>query len=471
MNEEISSFSGEHKSFKDSAKAFFIAIRQQIRTLTSLKDDLDVESTRFSVEKSIEFKGANVWILAFAIILASVGLDTNSTAVIIGAMLISPLMGPINGIGLSIGIMDSELLKKAVKNFIIMMIISLIASTFYFLISPLGDAQSELLARTRPTIFDVIIAFAGGWAGIVAISRKEQPFAIISGVAIATALMPPLCTAGFGLASGQFRFFLGAFYLFFLNSVFIALATFLFSKLLHFPHISYIDAKKRRKVAQHITLFTILTLVPSIFMAVNVVRETAFNNNVIHFIQDIQTYSVMDSVQIINVQKKYHRNEKSITISLVGKPLSKDAKAILNEQLATHGLSDAKLNLKETHFSEQANGENHFVLSEWMDEKDRQLTLKEDKIQELETQIHNLQNNPEKYTKIAKEILVQYPEIEEVSIADMSFCMQAHLKTNMLPTVYIKWKTEISQDRKTQFANWLKMRLEVEKLRMIEEKQ
>ena len=192
---------------------------------THLKDDTDYDATVKYISDSVEFRGVNLWVLAFAIIVASVGLNMNSTAVIIGAMLISPIMGPITGIGLAVGILDEDLLKKSLRNFLIMVAISLVTSTLYFLVSPLSEAQSELLARTRPTIFDVIIAFFGGLAGIVATSRRTQPITIISGVAIATALMPPLCTAGYGLATWQFRFFGGAFYLFFIiiirNYIFI----------------------------------------------------------------------------------------------------------------------------------------------------------------------------------------------------------------------------------------------------------
>ena len=181
-----------------------------LRQYTQLRDDTDYEATFDSISKSVVFRGVNVWVLFFAIIVASVGLNVNSTAVIIGAMLISPLMGPITGIGFAVGTFDEQLLRKSLKNLAFMVFISLVASTLYFLISPINDARSELLARTQPTIFDVFIAFFGGLAGIVASSRKSQSITVISGVAIATALMPPLCTAGFGIATGQIWYFLGA---------------------------------------------------------------------------------------------------------------------------------------------------------------------------------------------------------------------------------------------------------------------
>ena len=192
------------------------------------------------IKQSVVFRGANLWILMFAIMVCSVGLNVNSPAVVIGAMLISPLMGPIMGVGLGVGINDFELIVKALKNLGIAAGISVITSALYFWISPLNDAQSELLARTAPTLWDVLIALFGGLAGIVAGSRKEKSNAI-PGVAIATALMPPLCTAGFGLATAQWNYFFGAFYLFFINSVFISLSTYLIVRLLRFKPKEFLD--------------------------------------------------------------------------------------------------------------------------------------------------------------------------------------------------------------------------------------
>lgn len=244
-----------------------------LKEKANIHEDSDIESTVLNIQKDVEFKGVNIWILAFAIIVASVGLNVNSTAVIIGAMLISPLMGPITGIGLAIGTNDFDLLRKSLVNLGIMVGISLTASTAYFLVSPLSDAQSELLARTTPTIFDVFIAFFGGLAGIVASSRKGGKFTVVAGVAIATALMPPLCTTGYGLATGQFNFFFGAFYLFLINSFFIALATFLMVRYLRFPKKIFMDPKRERRVKQSIMFFSILTmakrLIPGYWMRIS----------------------------------------------------------------------------------------------------------------------------------------------------------------------------------------------------------
>lgn len=211
-----------------------------------LESDLDDFNTIHKIiENDIVFKGTNMWILVFAIIIASVGLNMNSTAVIIGAMLISPLMGPINGMGYSIATYNFELFRRSVKNFIFAVVASLAASTTYFAISPISTAHSELLARTSPTIYDVLIALFGGLAGIVAISSRKKGN-VIPGVAIATALMPPLCTAGYGLATAQFQYFFGAIYLFTINTVFIAISSVAISQILKFPITTLVDEAREK---------------------------------------------------------------------------------------------------------------------------------------------------------------------------------------------------------------------------------
>ena len=231
-----------------------LAIKKFLNEYLDLrKDKYNELETIESIRKGVEFKGANLWILIFAIFMASLGLNVNSTAVIIGAMLISPLMGPIMGIGLAVGLNDFELMKRSLKSFLITTAFSVATATIYFLFTPLNEAQSELLARTSPTIYDVFIALFGGLAGVVALSTKDKGN-VIPGVAIATALMPPLCTAGFGLATGNLIYFLGAFYLYFINSVFISVATFIGVRVMHFQRKEFVDKAKEKKVRQYIVL-------------------------------------------------------------------------------------------------------------------------------------------------------------------------------------------------------------------------
>ena len=253
--------------------------------LESEVDDFD--KIHQNIEKDIIFKGTNLWILMFAIIIASVGLNMNSTAVIIGAMLISPLMGPINGMGYSIATYNFPLFRKAIKNFTFAVIASLIASTAYFAISPISTAHSELLARTSPTIYDVLIALFGGLAGIVAISSRHKGN-VIPGVAIATALMPPLCTAGYGLASGQFYYFFGAFYLFTINTVFIAISSIIISQILKFPIRTIVDVNQKKNVTRWTSFIIILVLIPSIYFGYDLVKNEKFIENATKYVNSIR---------------------------------------------------------------------------------------------------------------------------------------------------------------------------------------
>jgi uncharacterized hydrophobic protein (TIGR00271 family) len=250
-------------------------IKKWLRFL-DLKSDADnADEIHQTIKNGIIFKGTNLWILVFAIIIASVGLNTNSTAVIIGAMLISPLMGPINGMGYSIATYDFVLFRRALKNFAFAVGASLLASTIYFSISPLSTAHSELLARTSPSIYDVLIALFGGLAGIVAISSRHKGN-VIPGVAIATALMPPLCTAGYGLATAQFPYFFGAFYLFTINTVFIGISSVLFSQILNLPIRTIVEPEQKRRVNRWITVVITITIIPSLYFGYLLVEKERF---------------------------------------------------------------------------------------------------------------------------------------------------------------------------------------------------
>ena len=265
-------------------KLLLTAIKDYFAELFNLQQDKEHESiTIAEIKKGVVFRGANLFILIFAILIASIGLNVNSAAVIIGAMLISPLMGPIMGIGLGAGINDIELIKKAMKNLGIAVLISVLTSTLYFYITPLHEAHSELLSRTYPTLWDVMIAFFGGLAGIIAGSRREKTNAI-PGVAIATALMPPLCTAGYGLANANWEFFFGAFYLFFINSVFISVSTFLIVRFLKYPKKTFADIADERRVRVYISIFVFVTIIPSVYLAYLLVKYTVFEQHARNFI-------------------------------------------------------------------------------------------------------------------------------------------------------------------------------------------
>ena len=307
-------------------------------------DDVDPASAAERIKGAIWFKGPNAWILAFAIVLASVGLNVNSTAVIIGAMLVSPLMGPIIGTGLALGTNDLDLLKSAAKNLLVMVLISLAASTLFFIISPLDLVNpTELEARTSPTIYDVMIALFGGLAGILENSRKERG-TVLSGVAIATALMPPLCTAGYGLAHLNMHFFLGALYLFIINSVFIALATYLMVKYLRFRTVSGIDestAKKRRNI---IAAVLVVVLSPSLWSAFNLIRDNNFERNVKAFVQENRIVAKRTYITDYNVQKRHAQ------LSISGEPLTDSLRTALLDKAANYRIKPGRITITEHTF-------------------------------------------------------------------------------------------------------------------------
>ena len=439
-----------------------------IKSLASIAEDTDSETTVANIIKGVEFRADNIWVLFFAIIIASVGLNVNSTAVIIGAMLVSPLMGPIMGLGLSIGISDGELLRKSLKNLFIMIVISLVASSFYFLISPLSDAQSELLARTKPTIYDVFIAFFGGLAGILAASRKQEKVTVVSGVAIATALMPPLCTAGYGLGTGQLIYFFGAFYLFFINAFFIALATYLMVRYLHFPRKTFLDQATELKVRRSIAVFTIVVLVPSVFIAINVVRETSFNNNAIKYVNDIQNNPVMQNVQIISQQRTFSSKGNEITISLVGEPLTSEQVAVLQKRMEEMGLKNTKLTIRQAGGASLDVGTQAKMLQDFIEDKDRTIAQKDSLIQELRQQIVLEQTRAQVTAEqLARELSVLYPHIHDISMAEaVKFNVQSNM-TDTIPTLNINWTQQPTSEEYQHLSNWLKVRLKTDKLDII----
>lgn len=309
------------------------------------RNDFDTADAAERIKKGIWFRGPNVWILVCAIVIASVGLNVNSTAVIIGAMLISPVMGPILGIGLSVGTNDVQLLKLSFKNLATMVLISLLASCIYFLVSPLYLADpTELEARTSPTIYDVLIAFFGGTAGILENSRKERG-TVLSGVAIATALMPPLCTAGFGLAHLDMHYFLGAMYLFLINTVFIATATYLGVKLLHFQDAGDIlDHRIMRMRKKLITSVFIIILAPSFITAYGLIRDNNFTSNVRAFIAENR---VIGKTYIYDYTI-FKDGGNKVAVHLAGEPLKEEQMTALLESAARHHIKPERMVLQDS---------------------------------------------------------------------------------------------------------------------------
>ena len=316
-------------------------IFNRLRFHFDLRSDLEKEQEIIEeITRGVSFRGANLWILIVAIFIASLGLNVNSTAVIIGAMLISPLMGPIIGMGLAVGVYDLELLKRALKNFSVATLISVLTAMLYFLISPLEEAQSELLARTTPTIYDVLIAFFGGAAGIIALSTRGRGGNVIPGVAIATALMPPLCTAGYGLATGQPSFFFGAFYLFFINTVFISLSTFIGVRLMGFRHHESLSPERARRAWRILTVIVVATILPALLMTINIIRTSIFENNLRHFIANELAQT---GTQILS--SGTDAATKELRIVAVGRTITDVQQRAASAHMAQYGLGGYQLSV------------------------------------------------------------------------------------------------------------------------------
>lgn len=454
-------------TFREKLKTFWGEVRQYLKNIVDIAADCDTQATIDNISKSVEFRGVNIWILVFAIVIASVGLNVNSTAVIIGAMLISPLMSPIMGIGLGVGISDNDLIRKSIKNLLIMAGISLLASTSYFLLTPLSDAQSELLARTKPTAFDVLIAFFGGLAGIVAASRKQEKTTVVAGVAIATALMPPLCTAGYGLGTGQWMYFFGAFYLFFINSFFIALATFLMVRYLKFPRKKFVDAAHERKVRRSILIFSLIVIIPSVFIGVNVIREASFNSQAIKYMADIERSQACENVQIVGVKRTYSAKEQGITISLVGQPLTPEQVEYLHRRLADFGLSKAKLTIRQTGGATLDIDAQSEMIQQILERKEEQLAARDSTIGALRTQIDSLENRsaitPE---QLVREVRVLFPDVLSLTFAEAEEIDTRTQAKRNVPVINATWRGRQAKQH-AQFETWLRARLNTDDIKVV----
>lgn len=397
----------EKESLYVQIKAFFA------RIFDVRQEQEDEQETIDSIKKGVEFKGTNLWVLIFATFIASLGLNTNSTAVIIGAMLISPLMGPIMGFGLGLGISDFELIKRSFRNFAIATVFSVITSSIYFLISPISEAQSELLARTQPTLYDVLIAFFGGLAGIVASSTKSKGN-VIPGVAIATALMPPLCTAGFGLATGNLYYFFGAFYLFFINSVFISLATYLVVRVLKYPKKVFLDKDHEKRVTRYVGIIVIFTIVPSLFLSYCLVKTTYFNQQVLNY---VNTELAFPNTQILSKTITNTSDKKEIKVVLIGDNVSDSTIESARNRLPDYGLKDVSLVVQQG-FSEQETDINKLkslLMQDLYKNSEQVLRTQAMQIDSLQRELKSYHDDRLLAEQIKPEVKVLFPFVREIS--------------------------------------------------------
>lgn len=463
------------QELKFSFYRFFISLVNYLKEVINIRDGIDVEGSIESIRKDIDFKGVNIWILGASVAIASIGLNVNSTAVIIGAMLISPLMGPIVGIGLAVGINNLVMLKRSLKSLGTAVFISVVVSTVYFLLTPFGEVQSELIARTRPTLLDVLIAFFGGITLIVAKTKRGTVASAIFGVAIATALMPPLCTAGYGLANGNWQFFFGAFYLFLINSVFIILATWLIVKYLHFPLTSYIDSVKQKKVTRYIWIFIIIIILPSSFTFWQSIQESIFRKNADNFIA--QNFEFEES-EVIDKKITYAAANGSslIEVYLIGKPIADETKTMLANKILNYNLKDTELKIYQSqdNSSELASRLTSEVKSGIIEEIYRKnetlIKDKDEKIRLLEQEINWLSQNSIPYDAIKKEIKVQYEEIIALEFG-RTISTDFKEKQDTTSTFLVRWDLNLNEDakkeKKRELQAWLRVRLEDEKLKVI----
>ena len=442
--------------------SFWNNLKAQISSIASLSEHIDTFQAEKAIRNSIYFRGPNVWILVFSIIIASVGLNVNSIPVIIGAMLISPLLGPIFGIGLGLGINDTGLLKSSLKNILVMMLISLVASFLYFLITPLSLSNpTELLARTNPTIYDVLIALFGGFAGIFELSRTEKG-TVFSGVAIATALMPPLCTAGLGLANGNLMYFIGALYLFTINCIFIILATYLTVKYMKFEQYEYKDERTGKRARRLITIITAIVVVPSIWSAIVMVRENTFNQDVAEFInmnKNLYSGYIMD-------YKVEHRKGSRVEVYFTGEPLSASEKNNFLESAKEFGLKPEQVIIKE-HALVEGTGEAE-ILKGIYERTDNEITRREAEIKKLEDELKLLHASDIPYSQITREAVNQYPELKSLFVARGAEVRSSDFKESDGLLAVATTTRPLSDEQKLRLKNWLRIRLGIENVTLYE---
>lgn len=436
----------------------FQKLTDTIRETINIDTHIDTDAAEKSIRGNIEFRGPNAWILAVAIIIASVGLNVNSIPVIIGAMLISPLMGPIFGLGLGLGINDINLMKQAGKNLLIMVSISVVVSLLYFMITPLSLSNpTELLARTRPTIFDVMIALFGGFAGIFEQCRKEKG-TVFAGVAIATALMPPLCTAGYGLAIGNLSSFLGALYLFCINCLFITMATYFMVKYFRFKKTEYADHSFGLKTQRITTFLIFVFLIPSVWSAVVLVKQNNFETKAIEFVEAHR--SIGNSI-IYDYQIEHH-DGSVLKVFLTGETLSEVDRRNLYAYAKEHEINEKQIVIKE--YITQSSQKNDEVFKGIYERLDSKIDQYESTIEKLTSELQAAKQEELPYVQIANEISASYPEIKHVYIGQGNHITIDSLSISPCLIMKVQSDTLMSESSLEQFKKWIKVRLQTDNI-------
>lgn len=439
--------------------------KERIHYIFDLEGDKENERhTIEAIKEDVDFRGSKMWILIGAILIASLGLNVNSTAVIIGAMLISPLMGPIIGFGLGLGIYDFELIKKSLRNLGLMTLISIITAALYFLISPLSQAQSELLARTQPTTYDVLIAFVGGAAGIVASSTRHKGN-VITGVAIATALMPPLCTAGFGLATGNMSFFFGAFYLYLINSVFIGLATLIMVRVLKFPYKSFVDPEREKRIRRLVIVIAICTIIPSLYFGWQLISQNMAEVGAHRFVQERLSNPTN---QVIKEGLTMNRGKGRLEVVLLGRELDSAYLDSVKALMPSYGLSDVELVVRQGFGAKHTddmdmNQIKSVLLQDLYENSDKIIREQSRQIDSLQRQLRHYERYSTMLPDVQREARSLFSDIGRISFApEVREGMSAD---STLIVIVDSGKLSASEEAKLQ--SWLMQRTKVKDVRLL----
>ena len=433
------------------------------RFFNALPDKTDETAIVEQISDGVTFRGANLWVLIFAIFIACLGLNLNSTAVIIGAMLISPLMGPIIGMGLAVGRADLELLKRSLTNYGVSTVISVLTAALYFQLTPLTEAQSELLARTSPTLYDVLIALFGGAAGILALSTGGKGN-VIPGVAIATALMPPLCTAGYGLAMGEWSFFFGACYLFFINTVFIALATYVGVRLLQFKPKQFVDKARLAVVNRYIAVIVVVTMLPAVYMTTQIIRQSVFENHVKQFVKQELN---QPGTRILSEQAD--RETKTLDVVALGAALPKEMIEAARQRLADYQLADYQLNVIQGAQSDSLLlARNNAGTQQSLSGQDQQhLVLQTERVAQLERETADYRRLDALAREIGGEVKAVCPKVESIGLSKITETPVDSGAVRSYVLAVANSRTPLPTADRDRLAQWLKVRTQADSLRLV----
>lgn len=446
-------------------KAFFNLLKIQAQDLFKFGEDAaNEEEVIEGIKQGIVFRGAKLWILILAIFVASLGLNTNSAAVIIGAMLISPLMGPIIGMGLGIGIYDFDLLRRSWHNYIVATLFSVATATIYFLLTPIAEAQSELLARTSPTIYDVFIALCGGLAGIIALSSRSQRTGnVIPGVAIATALMPPLCTTGFGIATGNWAYAAGAFYLFIINTIFIATATFIGAMfIMKFHTKAFLDPVKEKKVKRTIYTVAFITVIPSLVLTFGMVRQSYFERRINNFIQQEMNFP---STQVLSRTSNF--SDRSFSVVLIGSVIDSTQLQDIRDNLKFYGLEDVRMEVMQGTSNVNVNTIHDILTASKTTQTNNEAIIQQMQahISDLENQLHPYQEAASNARTLCDELKALYPQVTSLSMSRGFVASEQGDSTQIVAVVGLK--ASLSSSDESRLTQWMAQRTKSGNLHLV----